>query len=184
MRTLYFDCFAGAAGDMVLGALIDAGVPFDAIERALGSLAVDGVSVSADRVLKTGVSSIKFRVIEQSGDASVASQEPAAAVRPAPGHLAPVHLAPVHRHYHLKHIVAAIEKAALPAGAKARAIGMFNRLAEAGKGIIVVSSEMPELLGISDRIYVMNEGTMVGEMPAKEASQEKIMRAIMKSWDE
>jgi putative multiple sugar transport system ATP-binding protein len=42
---------------------------------------------------------------------------------------------------------------------------------------------MQELLGISDRIYVMNEGKFVGEMPAKEASQEKIMRAIMKSWD-
>jgi putative multiple sugar transport system ATP-binding protein len=39
---------------------------------------------------------------------------------------------------------------------------------------------MPELLGISDRIYVMNEGRMVGEMPASEASQEKIMRAIVR----
>ena len=69
-------------------------------------------------------------------------------------------------------------------GAKYEIYTIINRLAEAGKGIIVVSSEMPELLGISDRIYVMNEGRMVGEMPAKEASQEKIMRAIMKSWDE
>jgi len=43
---------------------------------------------------------------------------------------------------------------------------------------------MPELLGISDRIYVMNEGRIVGEMPAKEASQEKIMHAIMKSWED
>ena len=40
MRTLYFDCFAGAAGDMLLGALIDAGVPFDEVQAALGSLAV------------------------------------------------------------------------------------------------------------------------------------------------
>jgi pyridinium-3,5-bisthiocarboxylic acid mononucleotide nickel chelatase len=64
MKTLYFDCFAGAAGDMILGALIDAGVPFDEVQRALGSLAVDGVSVSVDRVLKTGVSSLKFRVSE------------------------------------------------------------------------------------------------------------------------
>ncbi len=62
MKTLYFDCFAGAAGDMILGALIDAGVPFDEVQRALGSLAVDGFSVSVERVLKTGVSSLKFRV--------------------------------------------------------------------------------------------------------------------------
>jgi putative multiple sugar transport system ATP-binding protein len=68
-------------------------------------------------------------------------------------------------------------------GAKYEIYGIINQLAEAGKAVIVISSEMPELLGISDRIYVMNDGRMVGEMPAKEATQEKIMRAIMKSWD-
>ena len=68
-------------------------------------------------------------------------------------------------------------------GAKYEIYTIIARLAEEGKGIIVISSEMPELLGISDRIYVMNEGRMVGEMPTREASQEKIMRAIMKSWD-
>ncbi|MBI2256389.1 MAG: sugar ABC transporter ATP-binding protein [Proteobacteria bacterium] len=69
-------------------------------------------------------------------------------------------------------------------GAKYEIYSIINSLADAGKGVIVISSEMPELLGISDRIYVMNEGRMVGEMPAKEASQEKIMRAIMKSWED
>jgi putative multiple sugar transport system ATP-binding protein len=68
-------------------------------------------------------------------------------------------------------------------GAKYEIYTIINRLADEGKGVIVISSEMPELLGISDRIYVMNEGRMVGEMPTKEASQEKIMHAIMKSWD-
>jgi putative multiple sugar transport system ATP-binding protein len=68
-------------------------------------------------------------------------------------------------------------------GAKYEIYGIINQLAEAGKAVVVISSEMPELLGISDRIYVMNEGRFVAEMPAKEASQEKIMRAIMKSWD-
>jgi putative multiple sugar transport system ATP-binding protein len=68
-------------------------------------------------------------------------------------------------------------------GAKYEIYGIINQLAEAGKAVVVISSEMQELLGISDRIYVMNEGKFVGEMPAKEASQEKIMRAIMKSWD-
>ena len=67
-------------------------------------------------------------------------------------------------------------------GAKYEIYGIINRLAEAGKAVIVISSEMPELLGISDRIYVMNEGRFVAEMPASEATQEKIMRAIMKSW--
>jgi hypothetical protein len=59
---LYFDCFAGAAGDMILGALLDAGLPFDELKRALGSLAVDGWEVSVDRVIKTGVTATKFRV--------------------------------------------------------------------------------------------------------------------------
>jgi putative multiple sugar transport system ATP-binding protein len=68
-------------------------------------------------------------------------------------------------------------------GAKYEIYGIINKLAEDGKAVIVISSEMPELLGISDRIYVMNEGKFVGEMPTKQASQEKIMRAIMKSWE-
>jgi len=66
-------------------------------------------------------------------------------------------------------------------GAKYEIYGLINRLAEAGKAVIVISSEMPELLGISDRIYVMNEGRFVAEMPVEEASQEAIMRAIMRS---
>ena len=67
-------------------------------------------------------------------------------------------------------------------GAKFEIYGIINRLADEGKAVIVISSEMPELLGMSDRIYVMNEGRFVAEMPAREATQEKIMRAIMKSW--
>jgi len=47
--------------------------------------------------------------------------------------------------------------------------------------VVLISSEMPELLGVADRIYVMDEGAVVAEMPAREASQEKIMRAIMSS---
>jgi putative multiple sugar transport system ATP-binding protein len=54
-------------------------------------------------------------------------------------------------------------------------------LAEAKKGIILISSEMPELLGICDRIYVMNGGKLVSEMLAKDASQERIMRAILRA---
>ena len=47
-------------------------------------------------------------------------------------------------------------------GAKYEIYGIINKLAEEGKAVIVISSEMPELLGISDRIYVMNEGRIVG----------------------
>jgi putative multiple sugar transport system ATP-binding protein len=66
-------------------------------------------------------------------------------------------------------------------GAKYEIYTIINQLASEGKAIIVISSEMPELLGISDRIYVMNEGRLVGEMAASDASQEKIMRAIVRA---
>src|SRR5205809_903658 len=61
-RILYFDCFAGASGDMVLGALLDAGLPFEELRAALGSLAVEGASVSAEKVLRAGMSATKFSV--------------------------------------------------------------------------------------------------------------------------
>jgi putative multiple sugar transport system ATP-binding protein len=65
-------------------------------------------------------------------------------------------------------------------GAKYEIYTIIGRLAAEGKAVIVISSEMPELLGITDRIYVMNEGRIVGEMAAGDASQEKIMRAIVR----
>jgi putative multiple sugar transport system ATP-binding protein len=67
-------------------------------------------------------------------------------------------------------------------GAKYEIYTIINELAEAGKGVIVISSEMPELLGICDRLYVMNEGRFIDEMPARDASQERIMASIMKQY--
>jgi putative multiple sugar transport system ATP-binding protein len=66
-------------------------------------------------------------------------------------------------------------------GAKYEIYAIISQLASEGKCILMISSEMPELLGMCDRIYVMNEGNFVGEFPAAEASQEKIMRAIVKN---
>jgi len=67
-------------------------------------------------------------------------------------------------------------------GAKYEIYTIINELADAGKGVVVISSEMPELLGVCDRIYVMNEGRFVDEMPAKDATQEKIMASIMRQY--
>ena len=64
-------------------------------------------------------------------------------------------------------------------GAKYEIYTIINRLASEGKGIILISSELPEILGVCDRIYVMRDGKIVGEMPASEASQEIIMTQIM-----
>lgn len=64
-------------------------------------------------------------------------------------------------------------------GAKYEIYTIINRLAAEGRGIILISSELPEILGICDRIYVMSEGRIVGEVPARQASQETIMKYIM-----
>ncbi|WP_395515938.1 multiple monosaccharide ABC transporter ATP-binding protein [Pseudorhizobium flavum] len=65
-------------------------------------------------------------------------------------------------------------------GAKYEIYSIINELADAGKAVIVISSEMPELIGICDRIMVMHEGDFVGEVAGEEATQENIMRAIMR----
>jgi putative multiple sugar transport system ATP-binding protein len=64
-------------------------------------------------------------------------------------------------------------------GAKYEIYCIINELADAGKAVILISSEMPELIGICDRICVMNEGAFVGEFDRAEATQEKIMRVIV-----
>jgi putative multiple sugar transport system ATP-binding protein len=65
-------------------------------------------------------------------------------------------------------------------GAKYEIYTIVNRLAAEGKAIIIISSELPEVLGVSDRIYVMAAGRIAAEMPAAEASQEAVMKAIMR----
>ena len=64
-------------------------------------------------------------------------------------------------------------------GAKFEIYGIINDLSAQGKGVLMISSEMPELLGMCDRIYVMNEGALVGELTAEDASQERIMSLIV-----
>ena len=66
-------------------------------------------------------------------------------------------------------------------GAKYEIYCIINDLAAQGKSVIMISSELPEILGMSDRIYVMNEGRIVGEFRQEDASQESIMACILKS---
>ena len=112
MKLLYFDCFSGAAGDMILGALIDAGLPLPELRQALGSLGVDGWEVSADRVVKGGITATKFRVTER--------------------HHHHHHGDDHHHHHHtVAEIKRAIDRSALGEAGKARAKALFDRLAEA-----------------------------------------------------
>jgi pyridinium-3,5-bisthiocarboxylic acid mononucleotide nickel chelatase len=118
VKTIFFDCFSGAAGDMILGALLDAGLPLAELRAALGSLGVDGWDVSADKVIKTGITATKFRVHEHAG----------VAAGPA-GH------GGGHKHYHLAGIKKRIDHSALSDAGKQRAKALFDRLAEAEAGI-------------------------------------------------
>ena len=64
-------------------------------------------------------------------------------------------------------------------GAKYEIYCIINDLVAAGKSVVMISSELPEILGMSDRIYVLNEGRIVGEFDQADASQEKIMACIL-----
>lgn len=64
-------------------------------------------------------------------------------------------------------------------GAKKEIYNLINELKEKGKAVIIISSEMPEILGMSDRILVMNDGMIKGELPRAQATQEQIMRMIL-----
>lgn len=66
-------------------------------------------------------------------------------------------------------------------GAKLEIYTLMNRLVEQGMSIIMISSELPEVLGMSDRLYVMSEGTITGELTADEASEEKVMALAIQS---
>ncbi|MEV0354168.1 multiple monosaccharide ABC transporter ATP-binding protein [Nonomuraea sp. NPDC050680] len=69
-------------------------------------------------------------------------------------------------------------------GAKYEIYSIINRLADDGKAILVISSELPELLGLCDRIYALSAGRITGEVPREEATQEGLMQYMTKGQDE
>ena len=68
-------------------------------------------------------------------------------------------------------------------GAKREIFMIMNELVAQGKSVLFISSELPELLGMCDRIYVMNAGRIVGELARKDFSQEAIMHSIMNHYE-
>jgi len=145
-KILYFDCFSGISGDMVLGSLLDAGLPLDELKRALGSLAVSGYEIDAKKVLRAGVSSTKF-VVHDANARHVAPSTKHQHVAPSTKHqhVAPStkhqheHPAPstqhparahVHPHRGLPDIFKLIDGSALSAAGRDRAKALFKRLAE------------------------------------------------------
>ena len=147
MTLLYFDCFSGAAGDMILGALLDAGLPLDDLRDALGSLALDRESVWTERVTRAGVSATKLHVRGEGPSADHApgrDQAPDSEQSHDHSHQHGPEYAHegerAHEHGHgerrtLAEIVRLIDGAALSAPAKQRAQSLFAQLAEAEAAI-------------------------------------------------
>jgi hypothetical protein len=133
---------------MILGALLDLGLPLDDLRAALGSLAEDLAGLSADRVLRAGVSATKFRVHEHAHDAREHEHE--VHRHPHETHPKP-HSHPHghdHRHHHhrsLTEIAALIGRSALSQPARERAIHLFERLAEAEAAIHALPLEQVHL---------------------------------------
>ena len=137
-RVMYFDCFSGAAGDMVLGALLDAGLPLDELTAALGSLGA-GHELKVTRVLRAGVSATHVEVLGEDkahshghshGDDHSHSHDHSHSALP---HSALSHSSHVHRSLHdISHLIG---HSSLSATAKTRAKAMFRRLAEAEAAI-------------------------------------------------
>ena len=63
-------------------------------------------------------------------------------------------------------------------GAKYEIYKLINELADSGKAVVLVSSELPELLGMADRIYTIFEGSITGELSREEANQESLMKKM------
>lgn len=112
-RVIYFDCFSGISGDMILGALVDAGLDVDALRAVLQTLAVPGWDIAATRETRGWLTGTRMHVT-------------------APEQTT---------HRHLADVRAIIDAAALPAAVKTRAIQMFTRLAEAEAHIHGVTTE-------------------------------------------
>ena len=105
MKIAYFDCFSGAAGDMIVAALLDAGASFEEMQKHLSGLNIPGFTLKAEKVRKQGFAATKFDVIV----------DPDA---PKP-------------HRHLHHIEKIITDSQLAEPVKARAVAIFRRLGEA-----------------------------------------------------
>ena len=142
-RILYLDCFSGASGDMLIGALLDAGLPFDTLRTALGSLALDGeCTVSVERVSRSGIAATKFTVGETTGE-----------------------VAGTHRHRHLPGITELVERSALSDSSKQRANRLFGRLAETEAAIHQMPVEQVHLheVGALDSIVDIVGGVFAVE---------------------
>jgi len=134
-RVLYFDCFSGAAGDMILAALLDAGLPLEALKGALGSLGVDHELV-VERVMRAGIAATHVSVRDK-GQGHTHSHAHAHSHDHDHAHGHSQTHAHSHHHEHrtLAEIAGLIDRSGLSAAGKTRAKALFRRIGEAEAAI-------------------------------------------------
>ena len=148
---LHFDCFSGLAGDMFLGACLDLGVPFEALEDAVARLDLEGVTLERREAERSGIRGIRFRVLLDGRPVEGPDPEER---RAQGGHEHEHHHGQDHEHGHghshagghthdhdtdpahvehrpLSEIRRVLAKSALSASVRERSLGLFSRLAEA-----------------------------------------------------
>jgi hypothetical protein len=103
-RIVYFDCASGAAGDMLLGAVVDLGLPVERLRAELARLPLAGYRLEAERVSRAGLTATRIQVVAD---------------------------APETTHRHLRHVLEILERSTLEPAVKERATALFRRLAEA-----------------------------------------------------
>jgi len=138
-RILYFDCFAGASGDMIIGALLDLGLDLELLKAELAKLGLEGYEIRARKIMKSGFSATKFDVLDKNGQLHDNGYD-----SPHHNHDYDLHQGDQgrhedsQRHHHgrlhhrkLSDILYLIEQSRLPADVKVKSIAVFNRLAAA-----------------------------------------------------
>lgn len=145
MKIAYFDCVAGASGDMILGALVDAGVPLETLQERLAALHLEEFDLKTEKVVKNGFSATKVTVITNDRVADNSEH---------------------HHHHHGRHlsdIEAIIRQSGLAKHIQENAINMFQRLATAEAGIHnapVENVHLHEVGGIDTIVDIV--GALVG----------------------
>lgn len=129
-RVLYFDAFSGISGDMILGAFLDAGLPLESLQAALGSLRLEGCTIGAEKVLRSGISATRFVVDEPDAGGEAHTHVDAQGRTYSHSHAGAGPHEHDHVHRSLSEIHALIDGAAISTSARARAKGLFRRLAE------------------------------------------------------
>jgi uncharacterized protein (TIGR00299 family) protein len=131
MRTLYLDCFAGASGDMFIGALLDCGLDFEFLKAELAKLGVEGYELSLARVDRSGISSAKFDVHLNTDGHSHTHHHHEHSHDHDHHHHEHSHEPHHHDHRALSQIKHLISASALSAPVKERAQAIFQRIGEA-----------------------------------------------------